>query len=318
MTCQEVQLNLSLYLYGDLDFSQEEELERHVESCTLCKRALDREKAWHSLLNAEHTDVPLELLSACRRDLRTAISSAKLKRKQSVPFWEQLTRQLGFSASAWSMRLAVASFLVLAGFTAGRWIDLNGLPFGSVADGTSEASLLDPATARIRDIQPRDDHRVRIVVDQVREREITGRIDDSDVRRLLFAAAKDPGDPGIRVDSVEILKDENGSDVRDALLYAVRHDSNAGVRLKALEGLRRFADDPATRESLAFVLEHDDNPGVRSEAINVLAPLTGRIELGPELTGTLQDIVRADQSDDYVRMRCMQLLRDMNALPDVY
>ncbi len=318
MTCQQVQLNLSLYLYGDLDFAQEEELERHVESCARCKRALDREKTWHSVINAEQTDVPLELLSACRLDLRTAISSSKLKGKQPVSFWTRWTRQLGFSASAWSMRLAAASFLVLAGFTAGRWVDANGLPFGSFATGASEASLVDPATARIRDIQPRDDHRVRIVVDQVREREITGRIDDSDVRRLLFAAAKDPTDPGIRVDSVEILKDENGSDVRDALLYAVRHDPNAGVRLKALDGLGRFADDPATRESLAFVLEHDDNPGVRSEAIDVLAPVTGKLDLSPELAGTLQGIVRADQGDDYVRMRCMQLLREMNAPPDVY
>ena len=60
MTCHQVQLSLSLYLYAELDFSQEEELERHLSECDLCKRALDREKAWHSALKAENADVPLE------------------------------------------------------------------------------------------------------------------------------------------------------------------------------------------------------------------------------------------------------------------
>jgi Putative zinc-finger len=253
MTCQQVQVNLSLYLYGELAFSQEEELEQHLSECALCKRALEREKAWHSTLNAEHVDVPLELLSTCRSQLKAALPSSRSNSEKRSSFWRWVG-QLGFSPSVWSMQIAVASFLVLAGFTAGRWIDRNGLPNGFYGNGGSEASLFDPSTAHVRDIQPSDDNRVRIVVDQVREREVTGRIDDQGVRRLLLAAAKDPADPGLRVDSVEILKDQDGSDVRDALVYAVRNDSNAGVRLKALEGLRRFVDDPATQDSLAFVL----------------------------------------------------------------
>jgi hypothetical protein len=318
MICQQVQTNLSLYLYGELEFSHEEELERHLDECALCKRALDREKAWHSALNAEQADVPLDLLSTCRHDLKANLASRRSPRTERISSWLRSAGQFGFPLSAWSTRLAVASFLVIAGFTAGRWIGQNGLPPGLDHGDAIEAGLLDSGTARIRDIQPSDNDRVRIIIDRVHEQEITGRVDDSAVRRWLFAAAKDPADPGIRVDSVEILKDQNGNDVRDALVYAVRHDSNAGVRLKALEGLRRFVDDSATRQSLAFVLEHDDNPAVRSQAINVLAPVTGQIEFSPELAGTLQSIVRSDQGDDYVRMRCMQLLREMNALPDVY
>jgi hypothetical protein len=316
MTCQHVQTNLSLYLYGELDFSQEEELEQHLNECALCKRALEREKAWHSTLNAERVDVPLDLLSACRRQLKAALPSSRTDNEKRSSFWRWIG-QLGFSASAWSTQIAVASFLVLVGFTAGRWLDRNGLPDGFNGNRVSEAGLFDPSTAHVRDIQPSDDNRIRIIVDQTREREITGRIDDQDVRRLLFAAAKDSSDPGLRVDSVDALKDQAGSDVRDALIYAVRHDPNAGVRSKALEGLRRFVNDPATRENLAFVLQHDDNSEVRSQAIDVLAPVTGNVELSPELTGTFQEIVRSEQVDDYVRMRCMQLLREMNA-PDIY
>lgn len=216
------------------------------------------------------------------------------------------------------MRLAVGSFLLLAGFAAGRWIGENGLPEGFDNGNALQAGLLDTGNVHIRDIQPSDNGHVRIVIDRVHEQEITGRIGDRDVRQLLLAAARDPSDPGIRVDSVDILKNQNGDDVRDALVYALRNDPNAGVRLKALEGLRRFVDDPATRQSLASVLEHDEDPAVRSQAIDVLAPVTARVEFSPELAGTLQSIVRSDQGDDYVRLRCMQLLREMNALPDTY
>jgi HEAT repeats/Putative zinc-finger len=318
MTCHQVQVNLSLYLYGELDFSQEEDFEQHVGECALCKRALEREKAWHSTLNSEQVDVPLELLSACRTQFKAALPSSRTGDKKERPSWWASLGQLGFSGSAWSMRIAVASFLVVAGFTAGRWIDRNGLPDSFLGRGAFEAGLIDPSTARIRDIQARDDHRVRIIVDQVHEREITGRIDDQDVRQLLLTAARDSNDPGIRVDSVEMLKDQNGSDVRNALVYAARHDPNAGVRLKALDGLRRFVDDPAARQNVVFVLQHDENPDVRSQAVDILAPMAGQIQLSPELAGTLQEIVRSEEDNDYVRMRCMQLLREMNALPDVY
>ena len=62
MTCQQVQKDLSLYLYGELDFAREEELETHLSECAFCQRALAREKEWHTAANAERMDVPLDLL----------------------------------------------------------------------------------------------------------------------------------------------------------------------------------------------------------------------------------------------------------------
>ena len=118
------------------------------------------------------------------------------------------------------------------------------------------------------------------------------------MRQLLLAAAKDPADPGIRIDSVEMLENQNGTEVRDALLYSAQQDSNAAVRLKALESLRRFVDQPITRAGLKFVLEHDDNPGVRSEAIDILAPSSEKFQFNGQLASTLQDVMRAQQDDD--------------------
>ncbi len=59
MTCHQVQTNLSLFLYGDLDFATEDALEEHLAECPACQLALDREKAWHANLNAERADLPV-------------------------------------------------------------------------------------------------------------------------------------------------------------------------------------------------------------------------------------------------------------------
>jgi hypothetical protein len=317
MNCQQTQVNLSLYLYGELDFAQEEELEQHLSACALCERAFTREKAWHATLNSERAGVPLDLLADCRQELKTAVSRASKRSR-----WWDWQLPLGFAGARWSLGwtggLAAASFLVFAGFSAARWMDRNGFPQGLSFGRTTEMGVLNRPMARIRDIQRGDNDHVRIIVDQISEREITGRADDEEVRRWLLAAAKDSTDPGIRVDSVEMLNGQDGNDVRDALLRSVRSDPNAAVRLKALEGLRQFSGDSVTRDALTFVLEHDQDPGVRTEAIDVLVPQQGKTQFSPELAGMLQEVLRSEQEDDYVRMRCFEVLRQMKASPDIY
>jgi hypothetical protein len=330
MTCHEVQLNTSLYLYGELDFAQEEALEGHVADCALCQRMLEREKAWHTSLKSSGDDVRLDLLSRCRQDLHVALDGAG--KSPSVAGWERIWWERissGFSLRRGSMQLALASFIFFVGFGAAHWVDRNGVPEGLQASGPFvTSSVLGPSTTRIREIQPAAQDQVRIIVEQVQDGEVTGRIADQDILRLLLTATRDSIDPGVRVDSVEMLNRQvldqqalsgrEGNDIRDVLLNSVRQDSNAAVRLKALEGLRRFAGDPLTRETLKFVLQNDENAGVRSEAIDILAPANGTIQITPDLAGTLQDLMRSLPDDDYVRARCQQVLRTTNAAFDVY
>jgi hypothetical protein len=222
------------------------------------------------------------------------------------------------TASRWSVRLALASFLVFIGFTSARWFGRGGL--GERIDGgeTSAMGFLDPSSAQIREIRPGDNHQVRILLQQVNEREVSGTPEDEGIRRLLLAAMQNQADPGIRVDSVEVLQGQSGTDVRDALLKTVRRDPNAAVRLKALEGLRPFSSDAVTRDALKFVLQHDNNADVRSEAIDILAPVNQKLDVTPDLAATLQEIMRSEHENDYVRARCFQVLRDVNAPVDIY
>ena len=109
--------------------------------------------------------------------------------------------------------------------------------------------------SRVRYVEPAADGRIHIVVDETRQRVVSGLVDDQQIRGLLLAAAKDPSDPGLRAETVEILNTQaQSADVRDALIFAVQHDVNAGVRLRALEGLKPFALQPEVRTALTQVL----------------------------------------------------------------
>lgn len=310
MRCGQAQKRLSLYLYGELSFAEEEAFERHVSECAFCARALAREKNWHGAANSEQKDVPLELLNSCRTDLVRTVSAGDARQSGwERPGW---TNIFHFSIPSWSRGLAAASFLLFIGFTAGRWIAWNGAP-GAFAGGAREMSLVQPESAQVRDIQRAGEHRVRIIIDQVRQREVTGPVSDASVRRLLLTAVQDAGDPGVRVDSVEVLAGQNSSDVRQALVRSAERDPNAAVRLKAVEALQPFAYEPSARAALVSVLEHDTDPGVRAEAINALAPLEPSIGFDPQLANTLARIAQSPQDGDYLRLRCLQLLGEMQA-----
>ncbi len=219
MTCQQVQMNLSLYLYGELEFAQEEAIERHLEICALCHSATERERSWHSSVQAEQQGLSFELLSECRRDLRVTLDRESRGGVKASWFKRLLPGQ--FSGTRWSTQLAAASFLVFAGFTAARLMDRGYLPTIAERGPVTGMSLLDAPNAHVRDIQPSGENGVRIIVDRVQRQEVIGRLDDDVVRRLLLNAMRDPSDPGIRVNSVEALENERGSDVRDALLNTV-------------------------------------------------------------------------------------------------
>jgi HEAT repeat protein/putative zinc finger protein len=313
MTCADVRNNLSLYLYGDLDFTSEEALETHLDGCESCRATLEQERSWHDAVSASSTEVPLDLLSRCREELRDTVS---VIREEKQPQWIKWLDSLGFRGSSWSTRLATASLLICLGFGLSRLTDHYGLPL--FHDGsTTEMSLVEPLRSRVRLIEPSEGNRVQLVVDEIREHVVSGTVNDDRVRQLLLAAAKDPTDPAIRVDSVELLNQQPGDDIHEALLDVVKHDPNPGVRLKALQGLGRFADDTSTRRAIVSLLQHDQSPDVRTQAIDLLLPSQAGSPLSPQMIDMLQSVVQSDP-DDYVRMQCQRALHATNVSIDVY
>jgi hypothetical protein len=167
--------------------------------------------------------------------------------------------------------------------------------------------------SRVRFVEPGESGRVQIVLEETRQRTLSGDMDDASIRTLLLRAARESSDPGVRVETMDLFKGQPQSqDVRRALLHALRQDANAGVRLKALDALRPSAGDPDVRQVLAEVLLKDDNPGVRTQAVDLL---TQKRE--PELVGVLQELMTRE-NNNYVRMKCQRVLADMNASAETF
>ena len=309
MNCDEAARLIPLYLYGELEFEEEERFESHLDGCEPCRAEVARQRKLHTLFDsAAGGGIEDGMLTGARLELR-----ARLKHESAAHrgWWAHFSELFGvrFAPAPAMAQVAGAVALVAIGFFGARVAPLRW--FGS--NSGNVASIVDPAVSRVRYVEPVDANQVRIVIDETQRRTLSGSVLDEPIRKLLIVGTRDSDDPGVRVQSVELLKSQCGSaDIRNTLLYALQHDPNAGVRLKALDGLKQFAADPETKQVLTRVLLTDANPGVRTQVVDLLVQ-----HREDEMVGVLQELL-SRENNGYIRQRCERALHDMNASPETY
>ncbi|MBI3679848.1 MAG: HEAT repeat domain-containing protein [Acidobacteria bacterium] len=297
MNCESARKDFSLYLYGELEPGQEEALEQHLDGCEACRRELELERAMHRAMDRREHQFSPEFQAACRRELLSRIAAEALPRG-----WMDRAKQWARRNVYWPaiLRPAAALALVALGF------------FGARVWEAARASS-EPASWRVRNLAPNPEGGVQLELEQVRQRTMTGRVDDEKIRQMLLAAAADPTDDGLRARTMDVLKDRcERAEVRHALLRAFQHDPNPRVRLKALEGLRPFVRDPEMRKALSTVVLADDNAGVRTQAVDLLVE-----NMQSEMIGTLQELI-VRESNPYIRQKSLHALRQMNASVETF
>lgn len=309
MNCESVRNSLSLLLYGELSFDEEESIEQHLHSCELCRELFRKERAIHSAMDAEELEPEPGMVAECRRNLRTALDREGFAPAFAGTPRGRFDRWIGSLFPAGSMlRPAGALALIAMGFFGGRIVPPDFAPSAG-----QQVSITEPVSSRVRYVNPETDGRIQIVVDETRQRTLLGPLEDERIQQLLLTTARESNDPGLRVETMDILKAQSErSEVRQALIHALQHDRNAGVRLKALEGLKPYALEPETRKVLSEVLLTDESPGVRTQAIDVLVQNREQ-----DLVGTLQELLRRED-DSYVRLRSQRVLREMKASVETF
>jgi hypothetical protein len=285
MSCEDITKEIPLYSYGEVSSEIEDKIEAHLADCSACRAELERHRAFMSVMDGRDDRLDASLLAACRNDLRSQL----IPKLKPSSFWN------------WQIRFSVpvgAMALVAVGFFAGRYV----------------SNLSEPLFSSVRSVEAASGSgMVNIAVDETRRHMVSGLAQDPRIETLLLNAIREEANPGIRVESIGILKNNADSvQVRMALIEALTHDPNAGVRLKALEGLKSYASDPIVRRTLANVLLKDDNPGVRVQAIDLLTA-----HHDDSIVGTLQDAVRKEDNS-YVRTHCGRLLEEMKASVGTY
>jgi hypothetical protein len=297
-SCEAVVKQLPLLLYGELTFDEEEAVHQHLDTCDSCQSELTRTTVVHRKLDEAEMDIDPALLTDCRRNLRVAMAATP--QKSSVSSWFTRWFTPSFTWKHWMAKPIGAVAMLAIGFLGGQMLPTR----------MNEQSV---AASRVRFVEAGDAGQVQIVLEETRQKVLSGDMDDDDIRALLLRATRESSDPGVRVGTMDLLKTQSGSEeVRNALLHALKNDPNAGVRLKALEALRSSAAQGDTRRVLAEVLLKDDNPGVRTQAVDLLTQSEA-----PEMVGVLQEIMTREDNQ-YVRMKVQRALADMNASAETF
>ncbi len=293
MTCPDALDRLPLYLYGELPPQEEEDLEAHLHACPSCQSEYAAYRQISQALDRVRVEPEPFSANQCRRELM-----ARVRREHAAarPGWrEWLRRRLQPMAKP-----AGALAMLAAGFVAGHfppeWLR------------KADRALGEPVLAAIRSIRTDDAGGVLISLDETRRRTVRGDLRDQQIAKLLLTAVRDPADPGLRVESIDILRRQpESAEIRQALMWALEHDPNPGVRLKAIEGLKPMAGEADVRKALMRALQQDANAGVRVLAIDLLVQ-----HRDDQVAAVLQGLV-GREDNQYVRMRCKSALEEMNA-----
>ena len=316
MNCERALSYLPLFLYGELSFDEEEALQTHLCECPECGAALETERKLNLALDGQDVELPAGLLASCREELSRNLGAGQ---PAATPGWK-LFLDRWFGDIRWApehlLRPLGATALLAIGFWAGRSFTTDSTqstPF------TASSVLAEPVASQVRHIEPDGVGRFQIVLDETRQRVVSGRPEDQNIRRLLTSALSDSADPGLRGETIEILSSVPPCDeTRAALMQALSTDPNDGVRLRALEGLRSAAHQADVRKVLARVLLNDKNAGVRTKAIELLTdPSQSGMGRESEFIGVFQDLLSREPSQ-YIRMRAERQLQQAKASTEVY
>lgn len=325
LSCEAVRAQLGMLLYGELSFDEEEGVDRHLEGCAECRAALEREREVHAAFDHAEVEPPASLLWESRQKLQEEVAAIHSSGPSRSGWWDHLVDSLTLRPSGTGGWLKSAGALALLGigFLGARVAPNIGPQI--IGPQIAGMSLADPGAQRVRSVEPAANGGIQIVLDETRQRVVSGQLDDQNIRVLLLSAAKDPSDPGLRYETVGILNNRaQASEVRDILIYALEHDENAGVRLKAMDGLRPFVEQPEVRKALTGVLLLDGNPGMRTQAIDLLTQGVGESTsilpghaLDRDVVGTLQELMNRE-NNAYVRQRGQRVLQLVNASAETY
>ncbi|MEO8372293.1 MAG: HEAT repeat domain-containing protein [Candidatus Solibacter sp.] len=307
MTCDSILKLIPLYYYGELTPDEEERVEEHTHACLTCNADLTLQRTLAAALDRRQLLPRPMLLEDCRSDLMAAIQGGapRLEPANKGPwrlFLDALSSSFG---NMGRMRQPVGALALIAiGFFAAR-LSTTASPSSTLLGSLTSPS--DDVYSTVRSVQPDNAGGVSIALDETRKRVVKGSMSDTNIQRLLLAAAHEDN-PAVRVESVDLLRSQSGStEVRDTLINVLSQDTNPGVRLKALEGLKPLAADSEVRKTLRQVLLADDNVAVRTLVIDLLVA-----HRDDNMVGMMQGLVQRENNNS-VRLKLEKALRDMNA-----
>jgi hypothetical protein len=307
MNCDWVKENVALYLYNELGDDARHEVEQHVNRCEACAEELETMKAFHVTMTAmPKLEVTPNLLTASRMELQEALETTTQARGLARFALDPMSwlRQARFSP-------ALAAVLLMVGFGGGVGAtykmakgpavqpEVHGDSAQAAISGISNV-VMEPGT-----------NKVSIEYDRTLREKTQGSMDDPNIQNLLLMAARTNYNSGVRMDSIDLLKQKpDDGRVREGLVFSLRYDSNPGVRLKALEALQgQVKQDIRVRNAMLEALLNDNNPGVRTGALQALE----QVKADTSVRQALQQLAK-DDPNPFIRSESRRVLATVQAM----
>jgi hypothetical protein len=314
MNCELAHERMVTAAYGELADELTHELERHVSACAACSKEREGVLALKAVADAHPVAEPgANLIARARLRLEEALDALPPKR------WYERLGERVLNSFASMQAAPIAALLLLAagggaGILGGYEYAQNRAAHAEEAHAALPANVKTPSLAvlpALADIanisgieREPNSEMVNVSYNQLVPRQITGSLDDPEIRQLLMMATQNNSAPGVRDDSVALLAAEcraghscQPAGIREALMVALRYDHSAKVRQKALEGLEPYvADDMRVRDAVLEAVLNDSDPAIRSAAIGLLEPDDAD-------TSVRQVLYSVSNSDDNAQIR---------------
>ena len=306
MNCDWVKENVALYLYNELGDDARHEMEQHANRCEACAEELETMRAFQTTMSAlPQLDVTPNLLTSARMELQEALETstqAKGWARFAVDPMAWL-RQARFSP-------ALAAVLLMVGFGGGVGATYKMAKGANVP--VEQHDLSQAAISGVSNVvMDPTSNKVSIEYDRTLREKREGSMDDPAIQNLLLMAAKTNYNSGVRMDSIDVLKQKpDDGRIREGLIFSLRYDSNPGVRLKALEALKgQVKQDIRVRNAMLEALLNDNNPGVRTGAIKALE----QVKADTSVRQALQQLAK-DDPNPFIRSESRRVLATVQAM----
>jgi hypothetical protein len=316
MTHKEYQDMIPFYLYDELDLNVKLAFEKHLETCSECKKEFEKYKSViNNISEYGNTIVDDKVLMESRQELRGAIRHEKSKVNSFHLIFEKITsfiiKPSGLAISAITILLMglLIGYLI---FNVRSASDLKNLDVDQLLSNVLK-NYLNITDVKIINSNPATGE-VEFSYEITKTENVKGNVNDPKVKSLLSYAVLNEQNPGIRLNSLNFINASQNlkldDELRQTIFTVAKYDKNPGVRREALQFIREVPFNNDVKNTLIYVLLNDTSSGVRIEAMNIIseAAKKGATFNNQDLTIFKENL--ENDKNNYVRFLAKNIIKE--------
>ena len=316
MTHKEYQDMIPFYLYDELDLNVKLAFEKHLETCSECKKEFEKYKSViNNISEYGNTIVDDKVLMESRQELRGAIRHEKSKVNPFHLIFEKITsfiiKPSGLAISAITILLMglLIGYLI---FNVRSASDLKNLDVDQLLSNVLK-NYLNITDVKIINSNPATGE-VEFSYEITKTENVKGNVNDPKVKSLLSYAVLNEQNPGIRLNSLNFINASQNlkldDELRQTIFTVAKYDKNPGVRREALQFIREVPFNNDVKNTLIYVLLNDTSSGVRIEAMNIIseAAKKGATFNNQDLTIFKENL--ENDKNNYVRFLAKNIIKE--------